>query len=407
MKLTILLSALCTVGLALKQHLHKRETHTVLETQFDIQTVNEYVTVYEDDDVTLTDAPATSASVPVPVSINAQKAVSSVSSTSAASSTTSSAPTSSTSSAPKSSASSSAPASASSASSSSTSGSATDSGSTASPSAPSYSGGVSSGSGSAGSLGIAYSPYQDNGQCKTADQVKSDIKKLLGYNIIRLYAVDCSGVQNVLSAMTSNQKVFAGLYTLNNIESDVNSLNSQIKAAGKDWSVIDTVSVGNELVNSGQATTGQIEQAISTARSALSAKGYTGPVVSVDTFTAVINNPALCEYSDYIAVNCHAYFDGSVGASNAGLFVEKQIERVRSTCGGKKDVLITETGWPHSGNSNGAAIPSLENQESALSLIKLKVGGKVFLFTMYNDKWKQPGAYNVEQSWGIYGNSPN
>jgi exo-beta-1,3-glucanase (GH17 family) len=68
--------------------------------------------------------------------------------------------------------------------------------------------------------------------------------------------------------------------------------------------------------------------------------GYTGPVVAVDTFIAILNNPSLCDASDYIAANAHAYFDGGVSASGAGAWVAQQASKLSSLCGGK-DVLIT------------------------------------------------------------------
>lgn len=70
--------------------------------------------------------------------------------------------------------------------------------------------------------------------------------------------------------------------------------------------------------------------------------GYTGPVVAVDTFIAIYNNPGLCGASDYVAANAHAYFDGGVAASGAGAWVAEQASKLSSVCGGK-GVLITGT----------------------------------------------------------------
>jgi exo-beta-1,3-glucanase (GH17 family) len=67
-------------------------------------------------------------------------------------------------------------------------------------------------------------------------------------------------------------------------------------------------------------------------------------VVAVDTFIAIYNNPSLCEASDYIAANAHAYFDGNVAASGAGEWVAQQASKLSSVCGGK-DVLITGTSF--------------------------------------------------------------
>lgn len=271
-----------------------------------------------------------------------------------------------------------------------------------SSSSTSSSGSESSGSvGSAGGKGITYTPYSNDGGCKSSSQIQSEVAQLSGYDIIRLYGVDCDQVAQVLSAKTSSQKVFAGIYDVNNIESGIETLSSAVKANGG-WDEIDTVSIGNELVNNGEATPDQIATYVKTGRSALKSAGYTGKVVSVDTFIAVINNPELCDHSDYMAVNAHAFFDGHVSADQAGQWVLQQIQRVATACGGDKKVFITETGWPSKGDSNGVAVPSKSNQKSAVDSIKDTCGDDVTLFTAFNDLWKADGAYNAEKYWGLY-----
>ena len=63
----------------------------------------------------------------------------------------------------------------------------------------------SGGVGSGGAKGITYSPYSDNGGCKSSSQIASEIAQLSGFNVIRLYGVDCDQVAAVLKAKTSSQ----------------------------------------------------------------------------------------------------------------------------------------------------------------------------------------------------------
>lgn len=253
----------------------------------------------------------------------------------------------------------------------------------------------------AGGKGITYSPYTSSGACKDAATVASDIAKLTQFDVIRIYDTDCSGVENVLAAKTSSQQIFLGIYYLANIESSVSIISDAIANVDGGWDNVYTVSVGNELVNSGEATTDQISSAISEARSYLTSAGYTGTVVSVDTLVAVQNNPVLCDYSDFVAVNSHPYWDGSVEPADAGTWLETQISNIKSVCGGEKSVLICETGWPTQGDSYGVAVPSIANQETAVEAIVSAVGDQVLLFTTYNDLWKSAGSYGVEQYWGL------
>ncbi|KAG7195020.1 Cell surface mannoprotein mp65 [Scheffersomyces spartinae] len=267
-----------------------------------------------------------------------------------------------------------------------------------SSSGSSYTGGSS---GAAGAKGITYSPYNADGTCKSASEVKSDVSQLSGFDIIRLYGVDCNQVPNVLAAKSSSQKIFQGIFDVSDISGAVSTIKSAVEATDGGWDNIYTISVGNELVNSGSASVSQIGQYVSTAKSALTAAGYSGPIVSVDTFIAVINNPGLCEFSDYMAVNAHAFFDGNVEAPDAGAWVLLQIQRVWSACGGKKDVFITETGWPSRGDANNKCVPSEANQSAAISSIKASAGDSCILFNAFNDLWKANGPFNAEKYWGI------
>ena len=252
-----------------------------------------------------------------------------------------------------------------------------------------------------GAKGITYSPYNSDGSCKSLEQVKADFADISGYPVVRLYGVDCNQVANVLQAKGADQKLFLGLYYMDQIDAGVQTMADAISQYGS-WDDVYTVSVGNELVNSGEATPAQVGQYVATARSALTAAGYTGPIVAVDTFIAVIEHPELCQYSDYMGVNAHAYYNKITPAPESGEWVLQQIQRVWTACGGSKNVFITETGWPSRGDTYGVAVPSKPNQIAAVDSIKQVCGNDVILFSAYNQLWKNPGPWNVEQYWGIY-----
>ncbi|CEP64999.1 uncharacterized protein LALA0_S16e00364g [Lachancea lanzarotensis] len=275
--------------------------------------------------------------------------------------------------------------------------------SSSSSSAPAASSSSSGSVGSGGAKGITYSPYSSSGSCKSSSDIASDLAQLSGYDIIRLYGVDCDQVSAVLQNKGSSQKVFLGIYYTDAIQDGVNTIQSAINAHGS-WDDVYAVSIGNELVNAGTASVSQVGSLVSEGRSALKSAGYSGPVVSVDTFIAVINNPGLCEYSDFMAVNAHAYFDYNTAASDAGTWLNEQIERVWGACNGNKNVLITESGWPSQGETLGKAVASKQNQVSAINSIKASCGNAVILFTAFNDYWKADGAYGCEKYWGILSN---
>lgn len=222
--------------------------------------------------------------------------------------------------------------------------------------------------------------------------------------MVRLYGVDCNQLSTVGSAaIAKGMKIFAGVYDISQTASEIASI---IAAFGSNWSNVHTVSVGNELINTGAASVPQVVAAIGTARGLLSAAGYSGPVVTVDTWDAIIANPALCQASDYAAANAHAFFTPTVVASGAGAYVLGCAQAVSQACGGK-NTMITESGWPSQGSANGVAVPSEANQQAAIASLKSTFSDNLILFNAYNDLWKQNNAYTfgAEQYWGIYGTS--
>lgn len=269
------------------------------------------------------------------------------------------------------------------------------------------------GSPSAG-LGICYSPYNADGTCKTQDQVDSDIRTISesGYHTVRLYGVDCNQIQTVTTAASAyKMRIFAGLLSTSDVAGDLASMISQVNNHF-DPDVITTVSIGNELVDTGKAGPGDVVAALGMAREILREAGYQGAVVTVDTFNALIKHPELCAASDYCAANAHAFFDGTVEPDGAGEWVVKQVGRISDAAAGagaiqgrddgrSKKVVITESGWPHAGASNGAAVPSPENQARALDSIRAAFHDDLFIFSAFDDKWKDPGAFGVEKNWGI------
>ncbi|KFZ13219.1 hypothetical protein V501_03830 [Pseudogymnoascus sp. VKM F-4519 (FW-2642)] len=265
---------------------------------------------------------------------------------------------------------------------------------------------------SADGYGLTYSPYNKDGTCKTADQVLMDFGGFgSGFSTVRTYGTDCNTVSTVVAAAKAHgMKVFQGIYDIADISGSVNDI---VSAVNGDWSIIHTISVGNELVNSGQASASTVVAAMSSARSLLRAAGYTGPVVTCDTLVATLANPSLCDNADYCAVNSHPFFDPNTDAASAGTFLTSSIESLKSKLADStQTIVITETGWPSQGTANGRAIPSSSNQQTAIAAIKSafeSAPAGVMLFNPYNMMWKTSNAeqFEAEQWWGFLGDCPS
>lgn len=273
--------------------------------------------------------------------------------------------------------------------------------------APATSSVVSSG------LGITYSPYT-SGPCKSADDIAADFAELQDYPLIRIYGTDCNQIENVLAAMnkgSTKQQLMVGMDNVMNIAAEISLVDSQVKG---NWDLIHTISVGNERVDTKSQTADEMLGHVNVARAGLRSIGWTGPVVTVDTVAAYLDNPELCGAADSaseqgaVYANAHAFF-GGVPAASAGSFIQSQIDLLKEKCNNRA-VVITETGWPSAsalGMTVNLAVPSLDNQATAISSIKALFNNNLFLFSAYNEQWKptNTGTFGVEKYWGVLGNS--
>jgi exo-beta-1,3-glucanase (GH17 family) len=258
-------------------------------------------------------------------------------------------------------------------------------------------------------VGVTYDPFKVGG-CKTDDEITNELNDMKDFGIIRIYGMGCNVIPlTVKSAVAHNQKVMAGIYrgadpnNNENIETVISTLADAIKQyAGGDWSIVSVVSVENEKVNTKEMTVSEVVDAIQNARDTLRSAGYNGPVGAVETAPSMIDNPSICAESDLAMVNIHAFFDTHASAEDAGSFVQGQVDMVKKACPNKR-VVITESGWPHQGDSHDNAVASPEAQKAAMASIRAKFDGDVFLFNAFDSEWKTDDSYthNAEKWWGI------
>ena len=191
--------------------------------------------------------------------------------------------------------------------------------------------------------GIVYSPYTGtpgNSRCKTTQEMTSDIASISSqgkYGFIRLYNLDCSQVTVVLPlAQKCGMQVMLGIWDVQDMTTQVNLLSQYV---GGNWDAVHSVMIGNEFILDGTCTASQMVSYTIDARTKLRAKGYTGPVATVNVFYQVMQDKSLCDSQDFIAVNCHPFFDGSVAAEDAGTWVENMRQQVSTACGGKYTLI--------------------------------------------------------------------
>ena len=253
---------------------------------------------------------------------------------------------------------------------------------------------------------FCYTPFDSNGDCKTAKAVAKDIAdiKSKGFTTVRLYATDCEGPQNVgAAAAEQGLKLILGIYVdESGIGSNTDAQVESLTKWGSDkWDLVEMVVAGNEAMFYGYTTAEGLATFVKDVRSKFRAAGYQGPVGTSEvpgTFTTYAD--VLCPAVDYAAANIHPFFNADVSAADAGDFVATQLDNIAKACGYEKDAYNLESGWHSLGSANGLAIPSVEDQKTAIASIMEKAGNRTAMFSYENDSWKAPGEHGVEQHWG-------
>ncbi|KAG7885261.1 hypothetical protein KL938_001518 [Ogataea parapolymorpha] len=258
---------------------------------------------------------------------------------------------------------------------------------------------------------IVYSPYTDSGSCKDYDTVESDLSLIQSKGIgeVRIYGNDCNYLTTVLPICAKKGiKVDQGFYIsssgVNSIDDAVTELIQAVQdsSSGFDWDLFSFFSVGNEVISNGYATVSDLIDKINSVKSQLQSGGYTGKVTTAEPPSTYENYPNLCTSSniDFVGINAHAYFDQYISAADAGTFLTDQVKVTQKACP-NMEVKVVETGYPSQGKQNGGNIPSPENQKTAIKKILEDFGPDVTILTTYNDFWKDPGPYGIEQYFGV------
>ena len=260
-----------------------------------------------------------------------------------------------------------------------------------------------------------FGPYTQSGQAPGnvgslatfVSQMENEIQTLVNTNFsnaIRLYSIDDGqdqiidyaiqkGLAVIPSVFLSNpngQPVGGPTATWQQIMGDssiMNELNNFVsdleKLPSADFASIPFVVIGNEEISEvGGWNEGDIESAIAYVKSALpisissalkftTAETYLGQYMYLGQDTGYVQNDSSSYKAtslgqnanvDVIFANIHPYWD-RVSVDQAANRVDQIYRELQSLYPGK-EVVISETGWPSQGATNGAAVPSLSNENT-------------------------------------------
>lgn len=252
-----------------------------------------------------------------------------------------------------------------------------------------------------GMHGICFTVFtedQNPGDQITEEQIVKRLKVLAGHTEwIRVFST--TNGYELIPAMAKKMgfKVLMGAWIDKNNEQNEREIQSLIKLIKE--GVVDMAAVGNEVLFRGDQDENVLIGYINEVK-----KNTSGvPVSCIDIYSELISHPKLAQACDKLLINCYPFWEGA-HIEHAGIYLQEMYSKVKAIANGK-EVIITETGWPSSGQVVGDAVPSKENQMLYYAEVQLwaaQAGVKLFYFSSFDESWKIHFEGWAGTSWGLW-----
>ena len=249
--------------------------------------------------------------------------------------------------------------------------------------------------------GICFSPYegtQEPGDPISETQVRRKLELLLPHtDWIRVFS--CTQGNEIIPKLAKEYgfKTLVGAWLGEEADKNEEELQGLIDLAHAGY--VDVAAVGNEVMYREELREEELIEYILRAKQAL--KGI--PVGYVDAYYEFTNRPAITEVCDVILANCYPYWE-ACHIDYSLLYMKQMYYQAMQAASGKR-VIITETGWPSSGDALGAAEPGYEN---ALKYFinaqewSQREGIEMFYFSAFDEGWKVGSEGSVGAFWGLW-----
>jgi exo-beta-1,3-glucanase (GH17 family)/cellulose synthase/poly-beta-1,6-N-acetylglucosamine synthase-like glycosyltransferase len=252
--------------------------------------------------------------------------------------------------------------------------------------------------------GFAFSPYRAGAsplrnEFPSEAQITEDIALLAGKTrALRTYSA--AGTLREIPRIARDYKlnVILGAWLTKDPVIDEQEIRDVI-ALTKQHRNIKRVTVGNEMILRGDMTVEDLTALLDRVR-----KAVKQPVSTAEPWNVWLAHPELAKHVDYLAVHILPYWEG-MDADIAVDHVFAVVERMKKEFP-KKEIVITEVGWPSDGRTRESAVASVSNE--ALFLRRFlhraeKEGLVYFLMEAFDQPWKADSLEGAVGSyWGVY-----
>ncbi|MGD9975968.1 MAG: glycosyl hydrolase family 17 protein [Desulfatirhabdiaceae bacterium] len=191
--------------------------------------------------------------------------------------------------------------------------------------------------------------------------------------------------------------VVAGCWLSKDKETNDAELNALITVCQKGDA--DVALVGSETLYRGDLTSAELIGYINRFKSAV--PGF--PVMTADAHSALSANPSVVHAGDAVMANSYPYWDGIYIMDAASHLRDSYLDLKEQFP--DKLVVISETGWPTTGDSVGSAVPDPINAAWYFWCVESWAkteGVVVFYFEAFDEPWKAVYEGSQGSHWGLF-----
>lgn len=161
----------------------------------------------------------------------------------------------------------------------------------------------------------------------------------------------------------------------------------------------DIAAVGNEVMYRGDLSESELLVYLYRVKNEVSGI----PVGYVDAYYEFEDRPNITKACDVILANCYPFWEGC-HFDYSLLYMKDMYRRALKVANGKK-VIITETGWPNTGEEYYGALPSVNNALAYFLNTQLwsqEESIDIFYFSSFDETWKISDEGDVGACWGLW-----
>ncbi len=258
-----------------------------------------------------------------------------------------------------------------------------------------------------GMHGLCFSAYEEGqkpGDVLSESQIRRRMKIIQPYTKwVRSFSCIEGNELIPKIAREFGLKTLVGAWLGKEAHKNEQEISALIKLAKEGY--VDIAAVGNEVLYREELTETELLDFIHRVKAAVP----NIPVGYVDAYYEFSERPGITEACDVILANCYPFWE-FCHMDYSLMYMKQMYNQAKIAGGGKKRVIISETGWPGKGEDHNGALPSMQNAMKYFLNTQLWAKEEdidVFYFTSFDESWKVGTEGDVGAYWGIWDKNEN